>query len=337
MTEPVGADVSVQTTATRQQAPGWVVWLALWTVYIVWGSTYLAIRVTVETLPPLLSAGIRFLVAGSLLYAWLAIRRGRQGVRISPRELGAAAIVGGALLLGGNGLVSIAERDVSSSLAALIIGSVPLWVVVWRWITGDRVARRTLAGVAVGFTGVAILVLPAGRPGEATLLGLLLLIAAAASWATGSFFSKSLPLPSDLLLSTAAQMIAGGVIITAAGLLRGEASGIRFSEFSGASLLALGYLIVIGSWVAFTAYVWLLQNAPISKVATYAYVNPVIAMFLGWVILSEEITAAMLVGAGVIIASVATIVRKESEKHAEVVEPKPAFVPAESSVESSVS
>jgi drug/metabolite transporter (DMT)-like permease len=227
--------------------------------------------------------------------------------------------------------VSIAERDVSSSLAALIIGSVPLWVVVWRWITGDSVSRGTLAGVAVGFLGVAILVLPAGRPGEATLVGLLLLIAASLSWATGSFFAKGLPLPSDLLLSTAAQMISGGAILTIAGLLSGEAGDVNVAEFSGASLLALGYLIVIGSWVAFTAYVWLLQNAPISKVATYAYVNPVIAMFLGWIILSEEITAAMLVGATVIISSVAAIVRKEGAEHAEVVEPTPGFVPAECS------
>jgi drug/metabolite transporter (DMT)-like permease len=316
---------------TKEQAPAWAVWAALWIVYIVWGSTYLAIRVTVETIPPLLSGGARFLVAGSLLYGWLALRRGRAGVRITAREWGASAIVGGALLLGGNGLVSIAERDVSSSLAALIIGSVPLWVVVWRWITGDRVSRGTLAGVGVGFLGVAILVLPSDRPGEATLIGLLVLIAAAFSWATGSFFAKSLPLPSDLLVSTAAQMISGGAILTIAGLLSGEAADVSVGEFSGASLLALGYLVVIGSWVAFTAYVWLLQNAPISKVATYAYVNPIIAMFLGWIILSEEITAAMLVGATVIIASVAAIVRKEGERHAEVVEPTPGFVPAECS------
>ncbi|MGH2729604.1 MAG: EamA family transporter [Actinomycetota bacterium] len=323
--------MDLKSLPTKERAPAWAVWVALWIVYIVWGSTYLAIRVTVETMPPLLTAGTRFLVAGSLLYGWLALRRGRGGVRITVPELGASALVGGALLLGGNGLVSIAERDVSSSLAALIIGSVPLWVVVWRRITGDRVSRGTLAGVAVGFLGVAILVLPSGRPGAATLAGLLLLIVAAFSWATGSFFAKKLPLPSDLLVSTAAQMISGGAILTVAGLLSGEGADVNVSEFSGASLLALGYLIVIGSWVAFTAYVWLLQNAPISKVATYAYVNPVIAIFLGWIILSEEITAAMLVGATVIIASVAAIVRKEGEKHAEVVEPTPGFVPAECS------
>jgi drug/metabolite transporter (DMT)-like permease len=295
----------------RRSSQTWLVWLALWTVYIVWGSTYLAIRVTVETLPPLLTAGVRFLVAGGLMYAWLAIRRGRASMRITGREAASCALIGGGLLLGGNGLVVLAERDVSSSLAALVIASVPLWVVLLRAVTGDRASRGTLLGVALGFFGVALLVLPGGS-GDGQLFGVFLLIAAAALWATSSFMSSRVSLPTDPFTSTAFQMLFGGLWCAAGGFAMGEAGNIDVEGFSGASLFALAYLIVAGSLLAFTAYVWLLQNAPISKVATYAYVNPVIALVLGWLILSETISATMLVGAAIIVASVAFIVTRES-------------------------
>jgi drug/metabolite transporter (DMT)-like permease len=288
-----------------------MVWLALWTVYIVWGSTYLAIRVTVETLPPLLTAGVRFLIAGAIMYAVLAARRGLEAMRISGRQLLSCALIGAALLLGGNGLVVLAERDVASSLAALIIASVPLWVVLFRWATGDRVSLGTLGSVVVGFAGVAILVLPKGSA-EGNMFGFLLLIAAAVCWATGSFLSTRLSLPSDPLTSTTIQMLCGGAWLLFGGIAMGELGEIDVDGFSGASIAAFLYLIVFGSLFAFTAYVWLLQNAPISKVATYAYVNPVIALLLGWVILSEEITATMLIGAAVIVASVAFIVKREA-------------------------
>ncbi len=289
-----------------------MVWGALWVIYIVWGSTYLAIRVTVETLPPFLSAGVRFLVAGVIVYAVLALRRGWRALAITKRELAASALVGAALLFGGNGLVSLAEQEVSSSLAALIIASVPLWVVLLRTLTGEKVSRGTLAGVAVGFAGVAMLVLPSGGANGASMAGLLTLVVASGSWASGSFFSSRLPLPRDPFVSTAAQMVCGGLVCVLAGGIAGEASGLAISEFSGASLAGLAYLVTVGSLFAFTAYVWLLQNAPISKVATYAYVNPVIAIFLGWLILSESITTSILVGAAVIVSSVAFIVSKES-------------------------
>lgn len=295
----------------RRSSQTWLVWLALWTVYIVWGSTYLAIRVTIETMPPLLTAGVRFVLAGSIMYGILAFRRGRASMRITGREAASSALIGGGLLLGGNGLVVLAERDVSSSLAALVIASVPLWVVLLRAITGDRASRGTLLGVAIGFFGVALLVLPGGS-GDGQLFGVMLLIAASALWATSSFLSPRVSLPKDSFTSTAYQMLFGGLWCALGGFAMGEAGGIDVEGFSTASVLALVYLVGAGSLLAFTAYVWLLQNAPISKVATYAYVNPVIALVLGWLILSESISATMLVGATIIVASVAFIVTRES-------------------------
>lgn len=289
-----------------------MVWAALWTVYIVWGSTYLAIRVTVETLPPFLAGGVRFLVAGALMWAFLRVKKGRDAMRVTKRQAVSAAIIGALLLLGGNGLVMIAEQDVPSGLASLIIASTPLWVILYRYLAKEKISRGTLAGVAVGFAGVAVLVAPGDRPGGASLMGIFLLIVAAASWANGSFLSSRLEMPDDPAVSTAIQMLLGGTFLALGGMMRGELSGIDVEAFSLASVLALVYLIFIGSLVAFTAYVWVLQHAPVSKVATYAYVNPVIAIFLGWIILSERVTPVILVGAAIIVASVAFIVRKES-------------------------
>lgn len=293
-------------------APTWQVWTALSIVYVVWGTTYLAIRVVVETVPPLLSASFRFLVAGAAYYLWLRIRHGKDAVRVTRKQLLSCAIVGTALLLGGNGLVTVAEQTVSSSLAALMIASVPLWVVLMRRVTGERIPVSTLLGVGIGFVGVAWLVLPGGRPEESTTMGIVLLILAPMFWATGSFLSGRIDLPSNPYVSTAFQMLFGGVATTIVGGVRGEFSNVRLEEFSTASLVALGYLVVFGSWVAFTAYVWALQNVPVSKVATYAFVNPVIAIALGWLILGEQMTPTMLGAAAIIIASVAVIVRRET-------------------------
>lgn len=294
-------------------APGWQVWLALWTVYIVWGSTYLAIRVLVRTMPPLLAAGGRFVIAGAVIYAWVRWRRGPVPLRA--RELAAAALVGTLLAAGGNGLVSLAEREVPSSLAALLIASVPLWVIVLRALAREHPPRGTLVGVGVGFVGVALLLLPGHLPRGVGIAGLVLMLVAAVSWATGSFASGRLALPSDPLRSAGVQMLFGGAVLTVGGLARGEAGGLDLSAFSAESVAAFTYLVVAGS-IAFTAYVWLLQHAPISKVATYAYVNPVIAVFLGWAVLAEPISTATLAGAAVIVASVAFIVRKESPPEA---------------------
>jgi len=293
-----------------------MVWTALWIVYIVWGSTYLAIRISVETLPPLLAGGIRFLFAGALVYLFLLWRKGRDAVRVTKDELIGAGFVGTALLLGGNGIVMVAEQYVASGLASLLIATVPLWVILLRTLARDNVPRGTLGGVFAGFAGVALLVLPGDRPDGAPLGGMLLLILAAAFWAPGTFYSRRVALPKDPFLSTSIQMLLGGLALVVSGLVRGELSGLRIEEFSARSLIAITYLVVFGSLLAFTAYVWVLQHAPVSKVATYAYVNPVIAVFLGWAVLSEELTAYVLGGAAIIVSSVAFIVRKESQPDA---------------------
>jgi drug/metabolite transporter (DMT)-like permease len=288
------------------------VWLALGIVYVVWGSTYLAIRVAVETMPPLLMGAARFTTAGLLLYA-VARARGADSVRsLSRRQLLACWLIGSLLAAGGNGVVNVAEQYIPSSLAALVISSVPLWVVLMRRVTGDSVARATLASVGVGFAGVALLLLPGGSAHGVRPLGFVLVVGAAFSWALGSFSSRRVPLPSNALLSTAVQMFGGGITLLVAGLALGETGDVHPDRFSLDSLLAFAYLIFIGSLVAYTAYVWLLQNAPISKVATYAYVNPVIAIFLGWAIKSERVTATTLLAAAVIVCSVAATVRRET-------------------------
>ena len=292
--------------------PRWLVLANLWSVYLVWGSTYLAIRVAVETIPPFVGAGVRFVIAGLIVAAFLQAR-GRLALgSLVPEQLVASAVVGTLLLLGGNGLVMAAEQTVPSGLAALVVASVPLWVVVLRTLDGQRVSRTTLASIPVGMVGVAILVLPRAEGGLATLAGPLLLIVASICWATGSFYSQRLPLPRDPLVSTSLQMLFGGIFLSLSGVLLGEVGLIQQAEISTASALALGYLVVFGSLVGFTAYTWLLHHAPVSTVATYAYVNPVIAVFLGWALLSEDVTAAILAGAAVIVASVAFVVRQET-------------------------
>jgi drug/metabolite transporter (DMT)-like permease len=244
---------------------------------------------------------------------------------VAPRSLAAAALIGLLLPAGGNGLVTVAERDVPAGLAALLIASVPLWVVILRsTVGGERVNGGTLAGVAVGFAGLGLLLLPGSRPAEATAGGILLVLVAAGSWATGSFLSPRLSLPSDPLVSTGWQMVAGGGAMLVGALVTGEAGDLHLADTATKSLLAFAYLVVGGSLVAFTAYAWLLQNVPISKVATYAYVNPLVAVLLGWALLSEELSIGTLAGAALIVASVATIVRRESKPRAPEREPEPA-------------
>ena len=299
------------------------VWFALGIVYVVWGSTYLAIRVMVETVPPLLGSGVRFTVAGLIFAAWVVARRGPGALRVTRAELGGAAFVGVALLLGGNGLVSIAEQDVPSGLAALVVASIPLWVVVLRRAGGDRVGGATFGWVALGFAGVALLMLPGERPDDAPVWGVLILVAAALCWATGSYASGRLTLPADPLRSAAWQMLCGGGVMLLVGLAAGEGGRVDVDAISGDSALAVAYLIVFGSLVAFTAYTWLLQHAPLSLIATYAYVNPVVAIFLGTLILGEEITPLVAVAATVIVVSVAGTIRRESrDRMAAVAEPE---------------
>ena len=298
-----------RTSAAGAGAAPAAVWANLWIVYIVWGSTYLAIRVMVETMPPLLGAGIRFLVAGAALLGFLMVRRGAASVRIPREQLAASALIG-VLLPGANAVVTVAEVHVPSGLAALLIASIPLVVIALRAGTGDRVSKASMAGVAIGFAGVALLLLPGHRPEGATLAGMLGCVGAAVMWGSGSFLSPRVSRPRDPWVSTGWQMLLGGAIITLTGILRGE--GLHPDRFSLDSVLGFAYLVIVGSLVAFSAYVWLLQNAPVSKVSTYAYVNPVIAIVLGALILGESVTPMTVLGAAIIVASVAVVVRVES-------------------------
>ena len=281
--------------AAIRAAPAWKVWTGLWIVYLVWGSTYLAIRVMVETVPPLLGAGARFVVAGAVMLAVLSF--GRR-VRPTRAQLLSALLVG-LLLPGANAVVTVAEQEVPSGVAALLVASIPLWVLLMRRASGEAVSRAGIAAVLVGFVGVALLLRPGEQSGEATVLGLAACVFAAVMWASGSFASPRLRLPGDPLVSTGWQMLLGGLVITAAGLLAGETGDVDVEAFSVRSLIALAYLVVFGSWLAYTAYAWLLQNAPISKVAPYAYVNPVVAIALGWLVLDEVITPVTLIGAAI--------------------------------------
>lgn len=285
-------------------------------MYLVWGSTYLAIAVAVRTLPPLASAGLRFLIAGALLGLWLVGRHRRAALSIDRAQLIGAALVGGLLLTGGNGLVVLAERTVPSGLTALVVASVPLWIVVFRLIARDRIAASLIAGVIVGFGGVAILVVPRGASGEVDPAGLVMVVGASFSWALGTFASPRLRAPRDPLASTAVQMLAGGALLLAVAIAIGEPARTDPSSFSTASLAAMAYLVVFGSLVAFSAYTWLLRHAPVSVVATYAYVNPVVAVLLGTVVLGEAITPSVLVGAAIILAAVAFIVSRNATRSA---------------------
>ncbi|MFI8259498.1 EamA family transporter [Streptomyces sp. NPDC085665] len=296
-----------------QSAPrgvGGAVWTALALVYVVWGSTYLAIRVVVRTMPPFLSAGARFITAGLLLLGLVAWRYGPGALRATRTQAGSAVLVGLLLVLGGNGLVVLAETSVPSGLAALLIAAVPMWLVVLRSATGDRPPPRTLGGVLLGFGGLAVLTVP-GISGDVRLSGVVLVIVASVLWSLGSFSASKLSLPDNPFTGSGYQMLAGGAGGIVVGLLRGEHRSLDWGAFSTASWLALGYLVVFGSLIAFTAYVWLLQAAPLSLVATYAYVNPVVAVALGALILGEALTVPILVGGAIVVVAVCVIVSTE--------------------------
>ncbi|MFJ7202146.1 EamA family transporter [Streptomyces sp. NPDC098789] len=294
----------------RPRAASGAVWAALALVYVVWGSTYLGIRVVVETMPPFLSAGARFLSAGVLLAALVAWRSGPAALRVTRAQLGSAVLVGLMLVLGGNGLVVLAETAVPSGLAALLVAGVPMWVVLLRLTGGDRPPVRTLGGVLVGLAGLTVLTSP-GLSGEVELWGVLTILAGSLLWSLGSYSSNRLPMPADPFAASAYEMLAGGAAALLVGLARGEQHGLDPADFSTRSWLALGYLILVGSLVGFTAYVWLLQSAPLSLVSTYAYVNPVVAVTLGALVLGEELTWPILVGGGIVVAAVCVIVSTE--------------------------
>ncbi|MGW5423544.1 EamA family transporter [Streptomyces sp. NPDC003943] len=286
------------------------VWAALAIVYVVWGSTYLAIRVVVETLPPFLSAGARFVVAGLVLAGIIAWRQGIGALKVSARQLASAAVVGLMLLLGGNMFVVLAEMSVPSGLAALLIAVVPVFVVMLKALAGERPTAGGIAGVLVGLGGLAVLTLP-GLSGEVKVSGVILVIVGALSWSIGSFSSSRLPMPANPFTASVYEMLAGGLAGVGVGLLRGEQHGLDLAAVSTRSWAGLAYLVVFGSLIAFTAYAWLLQTAPLSLVATYAYVNPVVAVALGALILNEALSWPIVLGGAIVVVGVGLIVSTE--------------------------
>ncbi len=289
-------------------AARWKLLTALWTVYLVWGSTYLAIKISVRSLPALLSAGFRFLLAGALLALILTLR-GRS-IRVSPRELAASALVGLSLLTLGVGMVTLAETRIDSSIAAMIAGSVPLQVILLRTLAHERVAIATRLSVVAGLAGLALVVVPGGG-GGASAWGLALGLFASISWSLGSFFGHRLPLPRDGFVATTWEMLSAGFFLLVLGAATGELWSMEPAGFTLESVAAWLYLAVFGSLIGFTAYAWLLRNAPISKVVTHQYVNPLVAIALGAALLDEQITLATGLGATLIVGSVFVAVRQE--------------------------
>ncbi|MFC0865130.1 EamA family transporter [Sphaerimonospora cavernae] len=287
------------------------VWLALAAVYVVWGSTYLGIRIAIETMPPLTSGGLRFVAAALILGTVLLIRA--VPYRMTWKQFGGAALVGVLLLTGGNGMVAVAEQHISSGLAALLIAATPLWLIVLRTVFRDRPHVLTLAGVLVGFAGVAFLSLSSAGGGPAgSGAGIVVVVLASLSWSVGSFLSQRIAMPANPFVASTIEMAVGGVTLLALGAAQGER--LHLAEVSWQSWAALAYLVLAGSLIGFTSYIWLLGHAPISLASTYAYVNPVVAVILGWIILSEPVTVIMLVAGALIVAGVALVVSTERRK-----------------------
>lgn len=299
------------------------IWIALIALYIVWGSTYLGIKVAIETIPPFFHAAVRFFISGVILLAW---QRGVGSEMPTRKQWISTAIIGNLLLLGGNGLVSWAEQFIPSSIAALIIASVPLFLVILEALRpgGVKPNWQAIVGLIIGFVGIFILVGPAELSGSESKLdtfGVIALLAACLLWALGSTYSKSADLPKASLVTTGAQMLMGSVGLLIVSLFTGELNGWNPAEVSSRSLIGLIYLITIGSIVGFGSYIWLLQNAPISLVATYAYVNPIVAVILGYFLGNEALEPRIWLATAIIIGAVMFInsknkpqVKKEAQE-----------------------
>jgi drug/metabolite transporter (DMT)-like permease len=298
-------------------------WAALGVVYLVWGSTYLAIRVGVRDIPPLAMAGARFLIAGAILYP-VAVRSGDAGLRAAdrpgPKQWLGCAVVGVLLLALGNGGVTVAERSLPSGLAAVLVATVPLWMILFAVpLQGGRVGRRAAAGLLLGLVGVAVLAGGGSAAGHA--LGVVIVLAAAACWGLGSVLSRRLRLPRRVLLAAAIEMLAGGAVLMIAAAVTGEFAKVHPGSVHLTSWLALGWLIAAGSILAFTAYGYALNRLPLSTVSTYAYVNPVVAVLLGTTLLHEALTAREVLGAGLVVCSVALTLHRQSAGRPEPAEP----------------
>ncbi|TMI53133.1 drug/metabolite exporter YedA [Candidatus Bathyarchaeota archaeon] len=291
--------------------------LAFLSIYTIWGSTYLAIRFAIETFPPFLMAAIRFLIAGGVLYAWMRLRGASRPTRANWK---AAIVVGGLLLLGGNGGVTKAEQVIPSSLAAVLITTVPIWMALLELLRKDRIVPtlHVVVGLVLGFGGVILLVGPGDLGGSGGLNPLWagVLIFAALSWAIGSVYSRNAPLPTTPLLGSGMEMLAGGALLLAASLISKEWAGFQPGNVSFLSLVSFIYLIVFGSLVGFSSYVWLLTKTTTARVSTYAYVNPVVAVFLGYFLAAEQLTLRTLLASSVIVVAVVVITTFKSRRTA---------------------
>jgi drug/metabolite transporter (DMT)-like permease len=284
----------------------WKIAVAFFAVYVCWGMTYLAMRVAVVDIPPHLMSGSRFVVAGLALYAWARLR-GDAAPRL--KHWWAATVIGSFLLLGGNASVAWAEQRVPSGLAAVLIAVAPIWMVGLEWARGaPRPSKPVMVGLLLGLVGVGLLVSSRGASdSRVDPVGATILVLASASWAWGSVLSKTASLPESPFLATSMEMIAGGVLLLLTAAVAGQFNGFDLSTVSLPAGLAWGYLVVFGSLVGFTAYIWLLGVTSIAKAGTYAYVNPIVAVLLGWAILHEPVTLRMVAAAGVILMGVALV------------------------------
>lgn len=302
-------------SATRPVASALAVWVGLLTLYFVWGSTYVGIKVAVESIPAFLMGSGRFLLAGSLLLGWSLAREGRAALRVSRVEFRDSFVVGALLLGGGMGMVALGEQTVPAGITALIIALMPLWVaVLGRIFFGEQTSRLVLAGIVLGLVGVVILVAPTGVGALALSAGgIAAVMFSPISWATGSLYSSHRArLPRLPLVATAMQMFCGAAVLGVLSLATGELSHFSLGAVSDRSWLAFAYLVTIGSGIGYTTYVWMLRVAPLPKIATYAYVNPIVAFVLGAILLGEPITARTVVAAVVIVVGVAIIVTARS-------------------------
>jgi drug/metabolite transporter (DMT)-like permease len=299
--------------------------LAFAAVYLVWGSTYLAIRIGVESFPPLILAGLRHLTVGLFLYP---ILRRTTGIKPTPGNWRTAVVTGALLLFVGNGGVSWAEQTVPSGIAALLVATVSLWLVIVDWLRpgGVRPVPRVIMGLVMGFAGMVLLVGPAHLGGAERVdpRGAAVLVIASLAWACGSLYSKHGGMPSSAMLGVAMQSSAGGLILLIVALFTGEFRGLHLAAISVRSWVALGYLIVFGSGIGFSAYIYILQKSTAARVATYAFVNPVVALFLGWLIAGESITLRTVIAAAVILTAVILVITAPHRKPAPVTAPVPA-------------
>lgn len=288
--------------------------VALLSVYIVWGSTYLGIKIAIETFPPFLMAGIRFLIAGVFLYGFVVVKEKKQPKLIEWRD---TTIIGTLLLLGGNGLVVIAEKTIPSSIAAIVIATVPLWMIVIAWLLKSQTKpnKSTLIGTFIGFIGVVILMFPSHQEHlYFDAFGLLLTLLAAILWSLGSIYSQKAILPTSVMLSTAMQMLSGGLVLIIVATLFGEWKEFHAETLSSRSLFAFAYLVFIGSLVGFSAYVWLLKNVSPYLASTYAFVNPMVALFLGYFFADEVLSMKALIATVLIISAVVIITLSKAKK-----------------------